>query len=102
MTSAHLDGQATATGDAYRALLAVSEATVSHRDLPALFHELATLLHQVVRVDSLALFLHDDAGRTCLAALHRLGAEFIAADCLMKAVVAEITRAPVPDPETPK
>jgi hypothetical protein len=102
MTSAHLDGQATATGDAYRPLLAVSEATVSHHDLPALFHELATLLHQVVRVDSLALFLHDDAGRTCLAALHRRGAEFIAADCLMKAFVAEITRAPVPEPETPK
>jgi hypothetical protein len=102
MTSAHLDGQATATGDAYRALLAVSEASVSQRDLPALFHELATLLHQVVCVDSLALFLHDDAGRTCLAALHRPGAEFIAADCLMKAVVAEITRASVPNPETPK
>ena len=93
MTSAHLDGQATATGDAYRALLAVSEATVSHRDLPALFHELATLLHQVVRVDSLALFLHDDAGRTCLAALHRQGAEFIAADCLTQSIVADISQA---------
>src|SRR5262245_61836613 len=32
MTSAHLDGQATATGDNYRALLAVSEATVSYRE----------------------------------------------------------------------
>jgi hypothetical protein len=61
-----------------------SEATVSHRDLPALFRELATLLDQVVCVDSLALFLHDDAGRTCLAALHRRRAEFIAADRLMK------------------
>ena len=59
MTSAHHDGQATATGDAYRALLAVSVATVSHRDLPALFHELAGLLHQGVRFDSLTLFLHD-------------------------------------------
>ena len=95
MTSAHLDGQATATGDAYRALLAVSAATVSHRDLPSLFHELAALLHQVVHVDSLALFLHDAAVRTCLAAVHRRGAEVIAAACLMKAVVAEITRAPV-------
>jgi hypothetical protein len=80
-----------------RGLLAVSAATVSHRDLPALFHKLAILLHQVVRVDSLALFLHDDAGRTCRGALHRRGAEFIAADCLTKAVVAEITQRPVPD-----
>jgi hypothetical protein len=39
-------------------LLAVSEAIVSHRDLSALFHELASRLHQVVRFDYLALFLH--------------------------------------------
>jgi len=32
MTSAHLDGQATATGEAYQALLAVSEATVSYHE----------------------------------------------------------------------
>jgi hypothetical protein len=44
----------------------------------------------------------DAAGQACLAALHRQGAEFVAADCLMKAVVAKITRATVPDPETPK
>ena len=44
----------------------------------------------------------DAEGQACLAALHRQGAELLAADCLMKAVVAEITRAPVPDPETPK
>ena len=44
----------------------------------------------------------DAAGRACLAALHCQGAEFVAADCLMKAVVAEITRAPVPDPDPPK
>jgi hypothetical protein len=59
MTSAHRDLQATATGDAYRNLLAVSGAIVSHRDLPARFHELAGLLHQVVRFDHLTLFLHD-------------------------------------------
>jgi transcriptional regulator with GAF, ATPase, and Fis domain len=40
MTSAHLDGEATATGGSYRALLAVSEATISHRELAALFHDL--------------------------------------------------------------
>jgi hypothetical protein len=42
-------------------LLAVSEAIVSHRDLPALPHQLASPLHQAVRFDSLTLFLHDDA-----------------------------------------
>ena len=44
----------------------------------------------------------DAAGQACLAAMHRQGAEFVAADCLTKAVVAEITRAPVPDPKAPK
>ena len=44
----------------------------------------------------------DAAGQACLAALHRQGAEFVAADCLMKALVVEITRAPVPDTEPPK
>ena len=32
----------------------------------------------------------DDAGKTCLAAMHRQGAEFVAADCLTKDIVAEI------------
>ena len=36
----------------------------------------------------------DAASRACLAALHWRGAEFIAADCLTRAVVAEITQAP--------
>jgi hypothetical protein len=44
----------------------------------------------------------DAAGQACLAALHRQGAEFVAADCLMKAVVAEITGPPVPSPQAPK
>ena len=64
MTSAHFDGQATAPGDAYRALLAVSEAIASHRDLPALFHELAGRLHPVVHFDYLALMLHEAASNT--------------------------------------
>ena len=59
MTTAHMDGQVTAPGDAYRALLAVSEAIVSHRDLSALFHELAGRLHQVARFDYLVLHLHE-------------------------------------------
>jgi hypothetical protein len=40
MTNAHLDGQTTAIGGTYRAFLAVSEATISHRELAALFHDL--------------------------------------------------------------
>src|ERR1700751_5669454 len=47
-----------------RALLAVSEAIAAHRDLAALFHELADRLHQVVRFDYLALLLHEAATNT--------------------------------------
>jgi formate hydrogenlyase transcriptional activator len=46
----------------YRALLGVSEAIASHRDLAALLHELASRLHQVVRFDYLGIALHDAAG----------------------------------------
>src|SRR5438034_10902628 len=45
----------------YRTLLAVAEAIISHRDLHALFHDLAGRLHQMVRFDYLILVLHDDA-----------------------------------------
>ncbi|PWT87654.1 MAG: Fis family transcriptional regulator, partial [Proteobacteria bacterium] len=45
----------------YRTLLAVSEAVVSHRDLRALFHDLADRLQQVVHFDYLVLVLHDAA-----------------------------------------
>jgi ABC-type transporter Mla MlaB component len=48
----------------------------------------------ILRVDLTEVTSIDAAGRACLEALHRQGAEFVAADCLMKAVVAEITRAP--------
>jgi hypothetical protein len=44
----------------------------------------------------------DAPGRACLAALHSQGAEFVAADCLMKAVVAEITGAHGADCGRPK
>ena len=56
----------------------------------------------ILRVDLTEVTSLDAAGQACLAALHRQGAEFVAADCLMKAVVAEITSSPVPGPETPK
>jgi len=51
----------------------------------------------VVRFDLTGVTFVDDAGKTCLAAMHRLGAEFVAADCLTKAIVAEIADAPKPD-----
>jgi hypothetical protein len=59
MASALTDAQAQSTDLKYRALLDVSEAIVSHRDLSALFHELAGRLHQVVRFDYLGLALHE-------------------------------------------
>src|SRR5579859_1995631 len=43
------------------ALLEVAEAIAQHRDLGALFHELAERLHCVVDFDFLALMLHDPA-----------------------------------------
>ena len=64
MTSDRFDGQAIAASDAYRALLAVSEAIVAHRDLLTLFQELASRLHQVVQFDGLALVLHEAATNT--------------------------------------
>ena len=44
-------------------------------------------------VDLTGVTFVDAAGKDCLAALRRQGAEFVAADCLTKAVVDEITRA---------
>ena len=62
MTTAHSDP--TATNDRYQALLAVSAAIVAHRDLSALFPDLAARLRQVVRFDYLTLVLHDAATNT--------------------------------------
>ena len=59
---------------------------------------LARQRQPVLRVDLTEVTSIDAAGRACLAALHRQRADFLVADCLMKAVVAEITGAPVPDP----
>ena len=63
---------------------------------------LATQREPILRVDLTEVTSIDAAGRTCLAALHRQGAELVARDCLMKAVVAEITRTPVSDCGPPK
>ena len=45
----------------YHALLEISEAIASHRDLDALFKELAPKLHRVVRFDFANLILHEPA-----------------------------------------
>ena len=55
-----------------------------------------------LRVDLTGATAIDAAGRACLADLYRQGAEFVAADCLTKDVVAEITQTSVPDNRGPK
>src|SRR5580692_7596182 len=50
-----------------------------------------------VRFDLAGVTFIDAAGKAYLAAMHRLGAGFIAADCLTKGIVAEITKAPIPN-----
>lgn len=62
MSTAH--SHELATEDRYRALLAVSEAIVSCRDLPALFHAFAEQLVRVAHYDALSLVLHDAATDT--------------------------------------
>ncbi len=52
-------------------------------------------------VDLTGVTFIDAAGQACLAALQRQGAEFLAADCLTKAVVDEITQATFPDNTRP-
>jgi hypothetical protein len=52
---------------------------------------LAARRSPAVRFDLTAVTFIDAAGKAFLAARHRQGAEFVAAGCLMKAVVAEIT-----------
>lgn len=49
----------------------------------------------ILRVDLTGVTSIDAAGRACLAAMYCEGAEFVTADCLTKAVVAEIIDSPV-------
>lgn len=60
--TAHSNGRA--AEDSYRALLAVSGAIATHREIPALFHDLAGQLGAVVKFDALSLVLHDAATQT--------------------------------------
>ncbi len=54
----------------------------------------------MARVDLTGVTSIDGPGKSCLAAMHREGAEFVAADCFTKSIVAEITRAPCPPAAT--
>ena len=53
-----------------------------------------------VRFDLTGVTFIDDAGKAYLAAMHGQGAELVAADCLTKAIVAEISEVP-PRPYPP-
>ena len=50
-----------------------------------------------LRFDLTGVTFVDSAGKAFLAARHAQGAELVASGCLMRAVVAEITAAPIPD-----
>jgi anti-anti-sigma regulatory factor len=68
------------------------------RELEACWRSnLASQRKRVLRFDLTGLTYVDAAGKQFLAARHTDGAEFLACGCLMRAVVAEITDAPVPD-----
>ena len=54
---------------------------------------LARQRQPVLRVDLTGVTYIDAAGKAYLKSLHCQGGEFVAADCLTKAVVAEITNA---------
>ena len=51
----------------------------------------------VFRVDLTGVTFIDDAGKSCLWAMYREGAEFVAADCMTKAILAEMTRSSLPE-----
>jgi anti-anti-sigma regulatory factor len=63
---------------------------------------LAARWRPAVRFDLAGVTFIDAAGKAYLAAMHCQRAEFVAADCLTKAVVAEITQAPLPETGRPK
>ena len=50
-----------------------------------------------VRLDLTDLTFIDAAGKAFLVASHARGAKFVASGCLMRAVVAEVANAPIPD-----
>lgn len=70
MTGPYSENRTDAASDGYQALLAVSEAIMSHREPSALFRDLAQRLDHVVQFDALALVLHDAVSNSmCLHVL---------------------------------
>jgi ABC-type transporter Mla MlaB component len=63
---------------------------------------LASQRKPVLRFDLTGVTFIDAAGKAFLADVHRQGAEFVAVDCLTKAIVADIAKAPIPDCGRPK
>jgi anti-anti-sigma regulatory factor len=49
---------------------------------------------RALQIDLTGVTFVDDSGKKLLAVLHAQGARFVAAGCLMKAIVAEITNGP--------
>ena len=60
---------------------------------------LAQQRKSILRVDLTEVTFIDEAGKACLAAMYRQGAEFLTADCMTKDIVAEIcqSRPELPD-----
>jgi anti-anti-sigma regulatory factor len=53
---------------------------------------MASQTDPVLLVDLTGVTFIDEAGKACLAALHRRGAEFVAIDCMTKAILDEIAQ----------
>jgi ABC-type transporter Mla MlaB component len=53
----------------------------------------------ILRVDLTGVTFIDPAAKACLVDMHRQGAEFVAADCLTKDIVAEIANGHPPEGE---
>lgn len=53
---------------------------------------LACRSERTLSVDLAGVTFIDDAGKSCLAAMHRQGAKFGGGDCLIKAIVEEVCR----------
>jgi hypothetical protein len=62
---------------------------------------LASQLKPILRVDLSGVTFIGADGKVCLATMHHQGAEFVARDCVTKAVVAEINQAALPDCGSP-
>ena len=68
------------------------------QELERCWHKSRTLPRKLVRyVDLAGVTFIDAAGSACLATMYRQGAEFIAADCMTKEIVAKITHSSLPD-----